>query len=359
MNTKKKGLYVVGGIILLIIISAVALPFLVDVNHFRPTIEARLKQTLCRPVQIGEMHLSLLAGGVSVQNVVIGEDPAFGSAPFLTAKSLDVGVTMLPLLLSRSLDVNSFTLREPELRLVRGNGGKWNFSSLGTSAPAPSNPGRNRRQSQNAPPRTQPASSAAPNVSIGSLRITDGKILVSSVNNSRAHEYSNVQLKASDINYTSIMPFNFEASTPGGGSLKADGKAGPLDREDTASTPLNAIVSIKHLDIASTGFVDPASGLAGLLDYDGSLKSNGKVAETQGKASVDKLRLVRSGSPARQPVRFDYSTQYDLKRQQGSIQHGAIQVGKAAAALAGNYGQQGEATVVHMKFTGNNMPVQE
>ena len=97
--------------------------------------------TLGRPVQIGEMHLSLLAGGVSVQNVVIGEDPAFGSAPFLTAKSLDVGVTMLPLLLSRSLDVNSITLREPELRLVRGNGGRWNFSSLGTSAPAPSNPG--------------------------------------------------------------------------------------------------------------------------------------------------------------------------------------------------------------------------
>src|SRR5438105_10212222 len=145
MNTKKKSVLVIGGIFVLILIAVLALPFLIDVNHFRPTIEAKLQQTLGRPVQIGEMHLSLLAGGVSVQNVVIGEDPAFGSAPFLTAKSLDVGVTMLPLLLSRSLDVNSITLREPELRLVRGNGGKWNFSSLGTSAPASSNPGRNRR----------------------------------------------------------------------------------------------------------------------------------------------------------------------------------------------------------------------
>ena len=367
MNTKKKALLAVGGIFLLIVVALLALPFLVDVNHFKPTIEAKLQQTLGRPVQIGELHLSLLAGGVSDENVVIGEDPAFGSAPFLTAKSLDVGVNMLPLILSRSLDVNSITLREPELRLVRGNGGKWNFSSLGTSAAseaAPASGRSNRRQPQSPAsrtegPRSAPASSAPPNVSIGTLRITDGKILVSSVNNSRAHEYSNVQLKASNISYTSVMPFNFEASTPGGGSLKADGKAGPLDREDTAATPLNATVGIKHLDIASTGFVDPSSGIAGLLDFDGSLQSNGKIAETKGKASVDKLRLVRSGTPARQPVNFDYATQYDLKRQQGSLQHGAIQVGKAAAALAGNYAQQGEATVVHMKFIGNNMPVQE
>src|SRR5437588_3462581 len=184
MNTKKKGLLVVGGIFFLVVIALLALPFLIDVNHFRPTIEAKLQQTLGRPVQIGEMHLSLLAGGVSVQNVVIAEDPAFGSAPFLTAKSLDVGVTMLPLLLSRSLDVNSITLREPELRLVRGNGGKWNFSSLGTSAAsAPASGRANRRQPQTATQRSAPASSAPPNVSIGTLRITDGKILVSSVNN--------------------------------------------------------------------------------------------------------------------------------------------------------------------------------
>ena len=70
MNTKKKGLLVVGGIFFLVVIALLALPFLIDVNHFRPTIEAKLQQTLGRPVQIGEMHLSLLAGGVSVENVV-------------------------------------------------------------------------------------------------------------------------------------------------------------------------------------------------------------------------------------------------------------------------------------------------
>jgi len=353
----KKILYIVGGIVLLVVIVAVALPFLIDVNHFRPQVEAKLQEALGRQVQIGGMSFSLLAGGVSVENLSIGEDPAFGSAPFVTAKSLDVGVDLMPLILSRALNVRSITLREPQVRLVRGNGGKWNFSSLGTSGSAAAAPARGRRQAQAQPAPAR--SSSAPNVSIGTLRIVDGKIIVGSTSSQRMHEYSNVQLKASDISYTSVMPFSFEATTPGGGSMKATGKAGPLNREDTAETPLNADVSIKHLDIGSTGFIDPASGIAGLLDYDGTLRSDGKLAETKGTATVDKLKLVRSGSPAKQPITVNYATQYDLQRQQGSLQRGDIRTGKAAAVLAGNYATQGAATLVHMHFTGNNIPVQE
>lgn len=356
----KKVLYIAGGIVLLLVIALIALPFLIDVNHFRPEAEAKLQEALGRQVKIGEMRLSLLAGGLSVEDLAIGEDPAFGSAPFVTAKSLDVGVDLMPLIFSRALNVRSITLREPQLRLVRGSGGKWNFSSLGTAETSAAASGG--RAARRQPGQAQPAatrSSATPNVSVGSLKVVDGKITVASTNGQRERQYSDVQLEASDISYTSIMPFSFEAATPGGGALKADGKAGPLNREDTAATPLNAEVNIKHLDIASTGFVDPASGLAGVLDYDGTLRSDGKLAETKGTATVDKLKLVRSGSPARQPVTFDYGTQYDLKRQQGAIQRGDIRVGKAVAQLAGNYGEQGAATVVHMRLTGNNMPLQE
>src|SRR5215472_4832527 len=138
----KKLFYIVGGIVLVTVIAAVALPFLVDVNHFRPQIEAKLQEALGRQVKIGDMHLSLLAGGVSVEDIAIGEDPGFGSAPFLTAKSLDVGVDLMPLIFSRAMNVRSITLREPQLRLVKGNGSKWNFSSLGTSESSTAAPTR-------------------------------------------------------------------------------------------------------------------------------------------------------------------------------------------------------------------------
>jgi hypothetical protein len=33
------------------------------------------------------------------------------------------------------------------------------------------------------------------------------------------------------------MPFTLTADTPGGGSLKLDGQAGPLNSQDSARTP--------------------------------------------------------------------------------------------------------------------------
>jgi len=57
------------------------------------------------------------------------------------------------------------------------------------------------------------------------------------------------------------------AKTPGGGTVTLDGKAGPLSVTDAADTPLQATAEVSHLDVASTGFIDPASGLAGLIDF--------------------------------------------------------------------------------------------
>lgn len=354
---KHKTLVITGCIIGLLVLIVVALPFLIDVNHFRPMIEAQAQQALGRPVQIGNMSLSLLAGGVRAENISIGEDPRFGEQPFLLAKSLDVGVEMMPLLLSRSLHVTGLTLREPEVRLVKGAGGKWNFSSLGNTAagPAPSRP-RGRTQPQAAPP----APAAAPDISIDSLKIADGRLIVANAANpARATTYSDVQLKANDISFHSAIPFDLEMSTPGGGSMKANGKAGPVNRENAAETPVNATVTVRKLDLAATGFVDPSSGLAGLLDYDGTLHSNGKTAQTTGKVTADRLKLVRGGAPARTPVVFDYATETDLQREAGSLTKGNIVTGHTAAHLAGNYLTQGAATVVHMHLTGQNMPVSD
>src|SRR5579872_6992873 len=272
---KRKGLIIFGSILVLFIVVIFALPFVVDVNHFRLQIEAQMQQALGRPVQIGEMHLSILAGGASASNISIGEDPAFGQQPFLQAKSLDVGVQLLPLIMSHTLHVTGLTLREPQVRLVRGPGGRWNFSSLGTgaaaNAPAASNPRgrRNQRAAQAAPrsaaPQSNAAAASAENFSIDSLKIADGRVIVASTANPRSHTYDSVNLKAENISYTGEMPFTLDTKTPGGGSIHVEGNAGPINRENAAQTPLDAKISVKHLDLATTGFVDPASGLAGII----------------------------------------------------------------------------------------------
>src|SRR3977135_4537632 len=90
-------LIVVGVLIVLVLI----VPFLIPVNQFRPTIEEKASAALGRKGQLGNMSLLLLRGSRSSENLSIGDDPKFSPAPFLTAKSVKVGVEMIPLIFSK------------------------------------------------------------------------------------------------------------------------------------------------------------------------------------------------------------------------------------------------------------------
>lgn len=345
-NGKKgRALLIVGSIVGVLVLLVLALPFVVDVDHFRPRIEAQLKTSLGRDVNIGKLNLSIIAGGVSADKVMIGDDPSFSKDPFIVAKSLNIGIEWLPLITARAIHVTSLTLQEPQVTLLRAPSGKWNFSSLGAAT-----------QSK-APGNSSPANT--PNISVQKLNITDGLITIGRAHSyGKQYSYSNVDLTAKNIAYGSTIPFTLSAKTPPNGSLKIQGDAGPLNQSDIAASPLTAHVTVKNLDLASTGFIDPASGIAGLLDYDGDVKSNGHVVHTDGATRIASLRLVKAGAPARQPVTLNYATDFDIDRQAGKLDKGDIHVGSSTAHLAGTYETHSDTTV-HMKLEGSNLPIQD
>ena len=129
----KKIVYIVGGIIVLLLAAIVILPFVIDVNRFRPDIERLMGEALNRKVSIGNIQLSILSGGVAVADLTIADDPAFSRDAFLTAKSVTVGVEMWPLIMSRVLNVTGLTIDEPQATLLRNGAGTWNFSTIGAS----------------------------------------------------------------------------------------------------------------------------------------------------------------------------------------------------------------------------------
>jgi hypothetical protein len=120
----------------IVLLAVALLPYLVNLDQLRPQLEAALQSHLGREVHIGYLELSLLSGGARANSLSIADDPAFGSRPFLHAKSIKVGVSLTSLIFRRSLHVTSLEIQEPELVLSKSRTGKWNFSSLGTG-PAP------------------------------------------------------------------------------------------------------------------------------------------------------------------------------------------------------------------------------
>jgi AsmA protein len=337
----KKLLIVIGVIILLLVVITAALPFLIDVNRFKPELEADLSTALGRKVQIGNIGLALFSGSVKVDNVSIADDPAFGGAPFLQAKQLAAGVAIQPLIFSKKLEVSSFTITEPTVTLLRNPAGAWNFSSLGAGAKSKSG-----------------SSPGNADFSVQKISIVNGTVTVGGIGpGGKTQAYQNVGLEASDLSYTSQFPFQLTAKTPGNGSVKIDGKAGPINQTDASLTPLAAKIDVQNVDLASTGFVDPSSGLAGLVSFKGDLASDGQQMTSTGTVKADKIKLVANGSPSRVPLNVDYDTNYSLKSETGTLKSGDVHVGKALAHLVGAFNNSGTMASIQMKLTGEGMPV--
>jgi AsmA protein len=69
----------------------VSLPFLINVNQFKPMLESELSTVLNREVKLGNLKLSLLSGEVTADDLSVAEDQAFGKPAFVRAKSLKCG----------------------------------------------------------------------------------------------------------------------------------------------------------------------------------------------------------------------------------------------------------------------------
>lgn len=349
MNRNLKILAIIVGILIIVVI---AIPFFIDVNTFRPKLESELTDALGRQVRVGNLSLSILSGAVSADNIAIADDPQFGSAPFVQAKSLKVGVELIPLIFSKTLNVTEITLNQPDITLVKSEDGeKWNFSSLGGKNPAPA--------AKPAEPQAAPSSGNL-TISVAKLKIKDGQLTISRARSSeKPRVYDKVNIEVTSFSFTSSFPFKMTAQLPGGGSLGLEGTAGPIDPNNAAFTSLQAKVSVQGLNLAQSGFLDPASGISGIADLDETLTSDGHQAKTNGTLKTSGLQVVAKGSPAGKPVQVTYAVEHDLVKQTGSITQADIAMGKAVAHLTGTYDGHGAVTVVNLKLNGQGMPVDD
>jgi AsmA protein len=366
MNRTLKIVAIVVAVLLVIVI---AIPFFIDANSFRPKIESNLTATLGRQAKVGNLSFSLLMGSVSADDISIADDPAFSKSPFVQAKSLKVGVELIPLIFSKTLNVTEMTLNDPEISLVRSqNGEKWNYSSLGTSntsastpssASTPASPPASSTPSSNPAPATSSSSSNA-SLSVAKLNVNNGRLTVSRTGSAeKPRVYDKVVIEMSNFSFTTSFPFKLTARLPGDGSLKIEGKAGPIDANDAAKTPLDAKVSVQKMNLAESGFIDTAAGISGIADFDGTVTSDGHEAKTSGTLKATNLQVVKKGSPAGKPVQVTYTVNFDLAKQTGTIPQCDISTGKAVAHLTGTYDAHGQVTTVNLKLNGQGMPVDD
>ena len=333
---------IAGAVIGLLLITALALPFLIDPNRFRPMLEKELTQVLARDVRLGDLKLSILSGSVTASDLSIAENPAYGHDPFVRANSLAVAVQLWPLITSKQLHVTGLTIDHPSINLIQAANGDWNFSNLGGKSE----------------PKPKDTSTSDMDLSVNLVTITGGHF---SLGRTSEHEkplvLEDVNLQVKDFSATTAFPFSLSTKVVGGGSVKLEGTAGPLNREDTATSPFTVNLNVDQLDIAGTGLTQHAPAISGLVSLTGSCAFDGKTAKIKGKLKGQKLKLAKGGTPSKEVIEFDFADNHDLKKRSGHLQHGDIHIGTAPARITGTYSEQGEAMAVHMTLDGPKMPI--
>jgi AsmA protein len=335
------------------IFAAAAIRLFVDANTFRPMIESRITAALSRKVTLGTLSLSVMTGSLVANDLAIAEDPKFGQTPFFTAKRLRIGVEMKPLIFNRQLIVRSVEVDAPQIHLIHGEDGTWNFSTLSHGAALSHAAG-----SQNTAQLATLPDATLSDLSVGLITIQEGNVEIETLpsqTNAQAYDHLNVTLEHFSLN--EAFPFTVSALLPGDGKVRLSGTVGPINPQDAASTTFDARLTIQHLDPVAAGYVDSGAGISMIAGLDAHIVSDGMNVASDGKVHAEHLILLKGGKAAPHPVDVNYQIGYSLKGNSGQVSDLALQTGAVAIHVKGSFRFAANVPVFDLKLLAQSVPI--
>ncbi|HEV8390942.1 MAG TPA: AsmA family protein, partial [Dongiaceae bacterium] len=240
----KKVLWIVGGLIGLLIVAAVAAPFFIDLNNYKAEIAAQAKKATGRELAIdGNISLSILpTPGVTVSGIRFGNAPGGSQPDMATLESAKVKVALMPLL-SGKVEVEEVVLDKPTFifEKLKDGSGNWQIAPEVEAPEAGVTP----------TPSAEPSSGGGMAVVIKSASIDGGTLIYRDLAAGTEQKVENLNI---DLSLDSLTgPFEAEggatvANIPVGFHIKT----GALDQK--APMPLDVSFSLTDAK-ATIGFV--------------------------------------------------------------------------------------------------------
>jgi AsmA protein len=334
------------GIIVTVLLVLAAIPFLIKANTFRPMVETRLTEALGRKVTLGDLSLSLFSGSLVAKDLSIAGDPQYSTTAFLKAPELRIRVEMVPLIFSKRLEVLGLTIVAPEIHLVRGSNGTWNFSTIHPSAAAQT--------------AIAKQSASFPGLTVGLITVEDGRATVETLPpNGAPHVFEHLNLSLKDFSSDRQFPFSLSVNLPADAQVTATGNAGPINRQDAAMTPMEVHLVTKHLNPVAAGLLGADAGLSLVADIEANATSDGKTVNSNGKIHLENLVLRNDGKPTPHAIDLNYTVTQGLKETVGQLQDATVNTGNVAIHLDGTYEVLTANPMLHLKVTGEGLPIDE
>jgi AsmA protein len=122
---------ILGGLVALVLIAAIVIPFVIDPNDYKDRIAQETRKATGRDLELkGDLKLSIFPWlAIETGEAVLGNPAGFGPGPFVTLQSADVGVKLIPLLRGQ-LEIRRLKIDGMQVNLVKNADGHTNWEDL-------------------------------------------------------------------------------------------------------------------------------------------------------------------------------------------------------------------------------------
>jgi uncharacterized protein involved in outer membrane biogenesis len=328
----------------LVVFLAIAVS-LVNVNRFRPSIQAELQKKLNRPVTLGTLHLRLLPFSIRADGLTISQSAAFPSPyPFATAKEVYASASLLSLI-SGKPTVKALTLDQPHIELIRNAAGEWNFSDLEAGAQGGT---------------ASPGKSSSDQLTLDKLQINNGQVAITDEHAKTGRSvYNNIDLKITDFGPGKQFNVYAAAHLPGPGKelVSLTGKGGPLQ---PANTPVSGRLLIEQVSLAALNGVMQhplPPNTDALTSGNADVTTANDTISCRGSLTLDDATV--HGTKLGYPVNAQYELGWDEKTDQLAIKSATVKAGTTAVSLAGNVNSGVKPADLNVRLSTNNASVPE
>jgi len=244
----KWGLAIVGLLVVLVVGAVIVLPMVVDVNQYKPKIEALVSEQTGRSFTMGDdIDLSVFPWvGVRLTDVALGNAKGFKAGQMVSVKSFEVRLKVMPLF-SKQIEIASFILDSPKIALEKNKAGTGNWENIGPAG------GSN---AADAGKKTEASSTAAASqglpissLSVGRCAIVNGTLSYTDAASGMIKTVSDLNVELTDISLDKPVKLDLSALVDGQ-PLSLSGSAGPIG-SNPGKENMSVDLALKALDTLS------------------------------------------------------------------------------------------------------------
>ena len=266
MRKAIKWIGIIGLALVVVLIAALlVIPMFIDVQSYKPEIEKQVTKATGRPFTIGgDLRLSLFPwAGLAFSDLHLGNPPGYKERDFLSIKSFDARVKLIPLL-SRNVQIERFVIDTPKVVLEKSKEGRGNWEGIGKPAEgAGSKPSDEKARGQQ---RESHEAFPIKGLKVGEFAITNGFILYIDQASGTKREVSTVSLRLMELSLDQPIRLTLSALMDGK-PLSLEGQVGPLG-QDPGKGKIPVDISVKLFKILDMGLKGSLTDLTATQQFD-------------------------------------------------------------------------------------------